>query len=73
MSDEPCQLIMGEPYVYEILNGLKFQISAAAFFQVNTSAAQVLYKLVTDWCDSIYDKITQFKELSLVFDVCWYI
>ncbi|XP_007488881.1 tRNA (uracil-5-)-methyltransferase homolog B [Monodelphis domestica] len=42
----PFQLLAGEPYLFEEILGLKFRISPGAFFQLNTSAAEVLYRTV---------------------------
>ncbi|XP_043831563.1 tRNA (uracil(54)-C(5))-methyltransferase homolog isoform X2 [Dromiciops gliroides] len=42
----PFQLLDGEPYLYEEILGLKVRISPGAFFQLNTSAAEVLYRTV---------------------------
>ncbi|XP_072458905.1 tRNA (uracil-5-)-methyltransferase homolog B-like isoform X3 [Notamacropus eugenii] len=42
----PFQLLAGEPYLFEEILGLKVRISPGAFFQLNTSAAEVLYRTV---------------------------
>ncbi|XP_074148716.1 tRNA (uracil-5-)-methyltransferase homolog B isoform X2 [Sminthopsis crassicaudata] len=42
----PFQLLAGEPYLFEQILGLKVRISPGAFFQLNTSAAEVLYQTV---------------------------
>ncbi|XP_020850872.1 tRNA (uracil-5-)-methyltransferase homolog B-like isoform X3 [Phascolarctos cinereus] len=42
----PFQLLTGEPYIFEDILGLKVRISPGAFFQLNTSAAEVLYRTV---------------------------
>ncbi|XP_068953035.1 tRNA (uracil-5-)-methyltransferase homolog B-like isoform X2 [Petaurus breviceps papuanus] len=42
----PFQLLAGEPYLFEEILGLKVRISPGAFFQLNTSAAEVLYQTV---------------------------
>ncbi|XP_029961887.1 tRNA (uracil-5-)-methyltransferase homolog B [Salarias fasciatus] len=49
-EDSPYQLLYGQPHIYEEVLGFKFRISADAFFQVNQSAAQVLYGTVRDLC-----------------------
>ncbi|XP_034537562.1 tRNA (uracil(54)-C(5))-methyltransferase homolog-B [Notolabrus celidotus] len=46
----PYQLLYGQPHMYEEVLGFKFRISADAFFQVNRSAAEVLYRTVRDLC-----------------------
>ncbi|KAI1289199.1 tRNA (uracil(54)-C(5))-methyltransferase -like protein-B [Halotydeus destructor] len=50
MSNEeaPFQLLFGEPTITETVLGKKFFISPESFFQVNTSAAEVLYQTVLD-------------------------
>ncbi|XP_027715709.1 tRNA (uracil(54)-C(5))-methyltransferase homolog [Vombatus ursinus] len=42
----PFQLLAGDPYLFEDILGLKVRISPGAFFQLNTSAAEVLYRTV---------------------------
>ncbi|KAL4223292.1 tRNA methyltransferase 2 [Mactra antiquata] len=59
---EPYKLLFGDNHITESLSDMKFQISPSAFFQVNTSAAEVLYKTVSDWCTVSQD--------SIVLDVC---
>jgi tRNA (uracil-5-)-methyltransferase len=49
--DLPCAKLWGDEYVHETLLKLRFRISANAFFQVNTSATEVMYKLICDWCE----------------------
>ena len=49
---EPApELLFGPPCIQENLLGRKFSISPQAFFQVNTLAAEVLYKLAGDIAD----------------------
>lgn len=52
-----------EKHIHEELLGLKFRISPDAFFQVNTSAAELLYQQVFDWCDKEQDD-------ACVLDIC---
>ncbi|RWS13131.1 tRNA uracil-5-methyltransferase-like protein [Dinothrombium tinctorium] len=44
----PFQLLFGQKTLKETLNGITFEISPETFFQVNTDAAEVLYKVVID-------------------------
>lgn len=44
----PLEHLMGETHIYETLLGLKFRVSPEAFFQINTSAAEVLYNSVAE-------------------------
>eukprot|EP01112_Ceratiomyxa_fruticulosa_P013119 TRINITY_DN3671_c0_g1_i1.p1 TRINITY_DN3671_c0_g1~~TRINITY_DN3671_c0_g1_i1.p1 ORF type:complete len:830 (-),score=189.53 TRINITY_DN3671_c0_g1_i1:163-2652(-) len=48
-SDLPWTKLWGANYVTENLLGLSFKISPNAFFQTNSSATEVLYKVVRDW------------------------
>lgn len=48
--------------IHDYISNLRFQISATAFFQVNTLAAEKLYALAGDWADLGPD--------TLLFDVC---
>ncbi|XP_063047890.1 tRNA (uracil-5-)-methyltransferase homolog B [Engraulis encrasicolus] len=47
-QQSPYQLLWGQPYIHEEVLGYKFRISADAFFQVNTAAAESLYQTVMD-------------------------
>lgn len=44
----PLEHVMGETHIYETLLGLKFRVSPEAFFQINTSAAEILYNAVAE-------------------------
>ncbi|XP_044530515.1 tRNA (uracil-5-)-methyltransferase homolog A [Gracilinanus agilis] len=61
-EDLPLEHVAGEKYIHEELLGLKFRISPHAFFQVNTPAAEVLYRTIQDWA--------QLDGESTVLDVC---
>ncbi|KAL4641022.1 tRNA (uracil(54)-C(5))-methyltransferase B-like [Arapaima gigas] len=61
-EDSPYQLLYGKSHIYEEVLGSKFRISADAFFQVNTEAAEVLYHTVRELCLA--------KEEDTVLDVC---
>lgn len=52
----------GAPFIEEELLGMRFRVDPGAFFQVNTTAAEVLYSTVRDWVAA--DKNT------VVVDVC---
>ncbi|XP_035234581.1 tRNA (uracil-5-)-methyltransferase homolog A [Anguilla anguilla] len=62
VEDLPCELVAGESCIHEELLGLKFRISPHSFFQVNTSATEVLYSAVGEWA--------QLDRDSTVLDVC---
>ncbi|KAK1166453.1 hypothetical protein AOXY_G13094 [Acipenser oxyrinchus oxyrinchus] len=61
-EQSPYQLLYGEPYIFEELLGLRFRISADAFFQVNTSGAEVLYRTVGE--------LSKADRSSILIDVC---
>ncbi|OQR94780.1 tRNA (uracil-5-)-methyltransferase [Achlya hypogyna] len=61
-EDHPIDHVYGATTIEEELLGLKFRISAQAFFQVNTPGAEVLYSLVKRFAAA--DDKTQ------VYDVC---
>merc|ERR1719244_632940 len=61
-SEPTPELLFGSPSIQETLLGRKFSISPQAFFQVNTLAAEVLYRTVGDVAELT-------KKTSLV-DVC---
>jgi len=61
--DDPVELIKGsQGYVTETLFGLKFRIVPGAFFQTNTAACEVLYRVVTE--------LAQATEETTLLDVC---
>lgn len=52
----------GTTHIYEEILGLKFRISPEAFFQINTEAAEILYKSAIELaCPS---------NTSTVVDIC---
>jgi 23S rRNA (uracil1939-C5)-methyltransferase len=44
-------LLAGKPYIEELLLGLTYRISPGAFFQVNPSQTEVLYKIVLEMAE----------------------
>uniref|UniRef100_A0A6B2L0Y0 TRAM domain-containing protein n=1 Tax=Arcella intermedia TaxID=1963864 RepID=A0A6B2L0Y0_9EUKA len=61
--DCPFKKLWGEDIIHEDLLGLKFQISPASFFQVNTAATEVLFSAVGDWCKGVHAR-------STILDIC---
>eukprot|EP00456_Euglypha_rotunda_P039246 TRINITY_DN30183_c0_g1_i4.p1 TRINITY_DN30183_c0_g1~~TRINITY_DN30183_c0_g1_i4.p1 ORF type:complete len:308 (+),score=33.80 TRINITY_DN30183_c0_g1_i4:210-1133(+) len=61
-SSCPDELIYGENYFTERLYDLTFRISPAAFFQVNTPTAEVLYSVVRNWGNV--------KSTTTILDIC---
>ena len=45
------KILFGKPTIHDKIGGLKFNISARSFFQVNTAQAEVLYKTALDFAD----------------------
>ncbi|MBR3745462.1 MAG: 23S rRNA (uracil(1939)-C(5))-methyltransferase RlmD, partial [Selenomonadaceae bacterium] len=45
------KILFGKPTIRDQIGGLKFNISARSFFQVNTAQAEVLYKTALDFCE----------------------
>jgi hypothetical protein len=58
----PLEHLMGKTHIYETLLDLKFRVSPEAFFQINTSAAEVLYKSVAE--------LSCPTENTTVIDIC---
>lgn len=58
----PLEHLMGNTHIYETLLGLKFRVSPEAFFQINTSAAEVLYNSVAE--------LSCPTEDTTVIDIC---
>ncbi|XP_072029493.1 tRNA (uracil-5-)-methyltransferase homolog A-like isoform X2 [Amphiura filiformis] len=61
-SSQQYDLIFGQPHITENILGLSFRISPDAFFQVNSKAAEVLYKTVAEFAEV--------NETSTVLDIC---
>ncbi|XP_075619470.1 tRNA (uracil-5-)-methyltransferase homolog B isoform X2 [Balearica regulorum gibbericeps] len=61
-EQSPFQLLHGEPHIFEEVLGLKFRISPDAFFQVNTSGAEVLYQAVRE--------LSQAGGDTVLLDIC---
>lgn len=54
--------VYGSKYINDTISGLKFRISAAAFFQINTKSAEVLYDLAI--------KMGKVDSETTVLDIC---
>ncbi|NXF33819.1 TRM2 methyltransferase, partial [Nyctibius bracteatus] len=61
-EQSPFQLLHGEPHIFEEVLSLKFRISPDAFFQVNTSGAEVLYQAVGE--------LSQAGRDTVLLDIC---
>uniref|UniRef100_A0A2S2Q0V6 tRNA (uracil(54)-C(5))-methyltransferase n=1 Tax=Sipha flava TaxID=143950 RepID=A0A2S2Q0V6_9HEMI len=61
-KDSTFILVDGDKFIYENLCGLKFRISPDSFFQINTSAAKILY-------DQLF-KLTSLSKTSTLLDLC---
>ena len=62
IAAEHLEWLRGPPYVEETLLGLRYRVSAAAFFQVNTPGAEQLCTLLRRLCDCGPD--------TVLLDVC---
>ena len=45
------RILYGKPTIHDKIGGLRFNISARSFFQVNTAQAEVLYKTALDFAE----------------------
>ncbi|KAL7063774.1 hypothetical protein AAHC03_04840 [Spirometra sp. Aus1] len=71
-------LIFGNGTLTELCCGLKFTISMDAFFQVNTPAAEILYKVIKELCLEHFDppkvakgSVTKTHKIDAVLlDIC---
>lgn len=61
-SDSPVEHLFGDTCIYETVCDLSFRISPAAFFQVNTHGAEVLYKTIAD--------LSKLSPKTTLLDVC---
>ncbi|KAG1335832.1 hypothetical protein G6F62_006496 [Rhizopus arrhizus] len=59
----PVETLVGSGYVHEELLGLRFRLSASAFFQVNTAATEILYSKCAEWCNIDSSKKTTLLDL----------
>jgi 23S rRNA (uracil1939-C5)-methyltransferase len=51
LDDRGVAVESGQPHIHEELLGRRYRISTASFFQINTGAAEVLTRLVTEAAD----------------------
>jgi len=63
VKSDKTDILYGEPFFYEELLGLKFEISTFSFFQTNSYGAEVLYETARDYIKSAL------KSDSVVFDL----
>ena len=64
-------VLCGSAFHFEIICGLKFRISATAFFQINTVSAERLYETAAQWAMSAQQNSKQKKKKkTVVFDIC---
>lgn len=54
--------IYGSKYITDCILGMRFRISAASFFQINTKAAEILYQMAVD--------MGKVNENTTVLDIC---
>lgn len=64
-------IIAGDGFIYEQIDGLKFKISPETFFQVNTEGMELLYGKVMDYIDlkkteTVYDVYCGVGSISLL-------
>ncbi|GBG29483.1 tRNA uracil54-C5-methyltransferase-like [Hondaea fermentalgiana] len=50
-NDKPI-LLHGEPTIIDRVDGLDFEVSATAFFQVNSGGAEVLFDKIREWAQN---------------------
>lgn len=67
--DQEVVLYDGKPYIEEVLDGLRFRISAKSFFQTNTGQAEKLYKTVREYAaiqphETVYDLYTGIGSIA---------
>lgn len=55
LSDEIIP-IKGEPFIHEIINGIRYKITPNAFFQTNTTMAARLHDAVREYCGDLREK-----------------
>uniref|UniRef100_A0A1B6J213 tRNA (uracil(54)-C(5))-methyltransferase n=1 Tax=Homalodisca liturata TaxID=320908 RepID=A0A1B6J213_9HEMI len=61
-AEQCLELVAGEDHISELLCGLRFNISPMSFFQVNTGAAELLYRAV--------GSLAQLTPQTTLVDVC---
>lgn len=50
------ETLKGDPWLHEVVNGIRYRIQPASFFQTNTTMAAVLQNTVIDFCGQIDKK-----------------
>ena len=69
-TNDPVNLIYGDKYVYEELNGIRYAVSPTAFFQVNSSAAEILYCRIRELALLEHSSTKPSKHNKILLDVC---
>lgn len=54
---EKTEIMWGEPYIYDELNGIRFGISPRSFYQVNPVQTEVLYSKTVEFADLTGEEI----------------
>lgn len=64
----PCEILWGDGYVNERLFSLKFRISPSSFFQINTTATEILYSVIKN--QALRTVETRDETPSVLLDLC---
>lgn len=76
LYDQEIKVYRGKDHIVEQLGNVKYQIGPKSFFQTNTSQAEILYQVTSDFAgiqktDNVYDLYTGLGSIALyIADQC---